>query len=326
MVSDTSRVGSGRGRTARVRPLKCASAVSLAVCLMVLTACKTSGDAKAAATQLTATAKSLTDYYGALHAEAVATDQLNTLDQAVLGVPYDAPTRAQILDTAAVLEQRAKIASDLSGLADSFSKLTGSTAGAEVSASADKLQAEVQSLKLFPGTMSSPEQAVMNDALKGLTTVVQEHKERAVARSIAKFSASLPRFFAGEEDACLSVHQQYVGLSKSLAGWFLRNGQADTPVNPADIVKVALDPYGLTPKVSDADLQKKLAALAPMQVDQKAAQMIADQANATRAMEASLLEMSKRIDLVASDKGLPDHLPPPSLATVNQWASTILGK
>ncbi len=286
-------------------------------CLFFADGCKTSDDAAAAATQLTATAKSLTDYYSALDTILADTDQLNAVQVVLYEIPYDAPTKAMIADTRAEIKKRAAVAKDLTDLAQSFAKLTGSTASTDASASAGKLETEVESLKLTKSKMSSDEQNVMKAAIGLVVTAIQEHKEREAARGISQFATALDGFFAKEAPDYESIGKDYAVISSSLAKSMLQNGQTD----PSGYFKIALDPYGLIPEVTDTKLRGKLEKLAEEQVDQKAQALQDSQKSATDDMEKSLKQMSDRIKLVADDKPMEVRIAPITIANVEKWAS-----
>jgi hypothetical protein len=286
-------------------------------CLFFAGGCKTSDDAAAAATQLTATAKSLTDYYSALDTILAETDQLNEVQVVLYEIPYDTPTKAMIADTRAEIQKREALAKGLTDLAQSFAKLTGSTASTDASASAAKLETEVESLKPIKFKMSSEEQNGMKIAIGLVVTAIQEHKEREAARGISQFATALDGFFAKEALDYESIGKDYAVISSSLAKSLLQNGQTD----PSGYFKVTLDPYGLIPEVTDTKLRGKLEKLAEGQVDQKAQALQDSQKSATDDMEKSLKQMSDRIKLVADDKPMEVRIPPVTLANVEKWAS-----
>jgi hypothetical protein len=301
----------------KVRRRAIAASVLLS-CVFFAGGCKTSDDAKAAATQLSATAKSLTDYYSALDTILAETDQLNAVQVVLYGIPYDAPTKAEIADARAEIQKRAALAKDLTDLAQSFAKLTGSTASTDASASAGKLEAEVKSLgasKVFAN--SSPEMVGLNLAIGLVVTAVQEHKEREAAKGMSQFAAALGELFTKEAPVYESINDQYAVVSSSLAKSLLQNGQTD----PSSFFKVALDPYGLTPEVTDTKLRGGIEKLAEQQVDQKSQALKDSQKSATDDMEKSLKQMADRIELVANDKPMQARTAPLTVADVEKWAS-----
>jgi hypothetical protein len=294
-----------------------ALAAAIVSSLFLIAGCKTSDDAKAAATQLTATAKCLTDYYSALDTILAETDQLNAVQEVMYAVPYDAPTKAEIADTRAEIKKRAALAKDLTDLAQSFAKLTSSSAATDASDSASKLESSVESLKLTKSKMSSSEQALMKAAVALVVTAIQEHKEREAARGIDQFTRALHDFFDKEQPDYESIGTQYSVLSGSLAVNLLQNKQTD----PSGFFKVALDPYGLTPQITDPKLRDGIEKLAEQQVAQKQEALKTSQKQATDDMEKALKQMSDRIDLVANDKPMEIRLAPLSVANIEKWAA-----
>jgi len=105
-----------------------------AVAILILTACflgtgcKTSDDAAAAATQMSTTAKALSDYYAALGAILADTDQIYILNGQLLSKPYTAENRQLLKNNEAELAKRSALAADFSTLAGQFAALSGSTA------------------------------------------------------------------------------------------------------------------------------------------------------------------------------------------------------
>ncbi|HEY1903879.1 MAG TPA: hypothetical protein VGG56_15710 [Terracidiphilus sp.] len=285
--------------------------------LFLIAGCKTGDDAKAAATQLTATAKCLTDYYTALDTILTESDQLNAVEQVMYGIPYDAVTKAQIADSRSEIKKRAALAKGLTDLAASFAKLTGSSATTDASASAASLAKEVNTLQPMKGKLSSDEQTGMKVAVGLIVTAIQEHKERKAAHGMAQLTKGLHDFFVKEEPDYQSIGDQYAVLSGSLANSLLQNGQTD----PAGFFKVALDPYGLTPQITDPKLRDGIEKLAEQQVTAKQDALKTAQNKATADMEKSLQQMSDRIDLVANEKPMELRIAPLSIANVEKWAS-----
>jgi len=291
-------------------------------CLFLAGGCKTSDDATAAASQLAATAKTLTNYYSALDTILGQTDQLNAVQVVLYGIPYDAPIKAEIADTRAEIQKRAAIAKGLTELAQNFAKLTGSTASTDASASAGKLETEVESLKLTKGKMSSDEQALMKAAVDLVVKAIQERKEREAAQGISKFAKALAGFFTKEAPDYESIARDYSAISSSLAKSLLQNGQTD----PSGFFKVALDPYGLEPQITDPKLKNGIEMLAEQQVDLKAKALDEAHKNASDDMEKCLKQMADRIDLVANDKPMEVRTVPVTLANVEKWAEPFITK
>lgn len=280
--------------------------------------CKTSDDATAVASQLTETAKCLRDYYTALDTMLSETDQLYVVQAVVNPVtPYDDQTKAYVADLRAEIQKRETFAGDLTTLAEEFSSLSNSKAPGEMVESAGKMESEIDAMELTKTGLSTGELNMMNVALGAIVKAIQEHKEREAAKQMDAFASNLSGWFVRQEPQCESIGRDYARVSKSLALTLLEKGQTD----PSNFLKVALDPYGLTPDLTDPALKLKVKALAKEQVGQKADALEAAQKSATEAMEKSLKEMSKRIDLLANEKPMALRSAPISIADVEEWAS-----
>jgi hypothetical protein len=300
-------------------------AASLLLCLGFVSACNTSSDAKAVATQLAATATALSNYYTALHTESVNTDQLNDLNLGVLGVPYDLQQRAGFMDQAAEIQKRIDLANNISTLATSLTQLTTSNGAADASTAAGKLGSAVASIKPLTSIVTTPVQAGMTAATQGIVTAIQNRKTREAASQIATFLDNFNKLFVAEEPVYKTINDQYVDLSGILSSWFVRNGQTDPAAYSSALAKTALAPYSLTAKIDPAT-QTKIAATTQMFIDQKKADLKASQIAAGNAMEDALADIAARAADVAANKPLPSGLTPPSLNIVNQWAATLTAK
>lgn len=299
-----------------VRQIRLAAIVFLCG-LIFATGCKTSEDAAAAATQMSATAKSLADYYAALETILDNTDQVYILNAQLYHKPYNPENRQLLKSNQDELDKRIKLATDFSTLAAEFAQLTGSTASADVSASALKLQTEVTSLASI--NASKREQGILKAALGLLVTAIQEHKERKAARAIGDFATGLNTLFVKEAPVWTSVDQVF----NAVAGVLATNLVDDNATDNSGLFKVALGPFGLVPAASSADFNSKLAPLAKDRIASRKAQLNASFDQATVAMAKSLDEMSKRIHLVADDKPMSFRVPPLTLATVEKWADQV---
>ena len=246
--------------------------------LLLMTGCRTSDDATAAATQMATTAKSLCDYYTALRTILDNTDQLYLLNAQLYAKPYPEENRQQLKETEAELEKRAELASDFSSLSGSFGKLTGSTAPADVGTSALKLEGEVETLASVQ--TSSVEQSALKAALEALTTAIKEHKEREAAKAMDDAAKGLSDLFAKETGAWNSTEIQYSSIGSTLAGSLVDGNATDNTA----LLKVALDPFGLSPSIASAAMNAQLAPLARQQIATKKADMDSAYLKATDAM------------------------------------------
>ena len=293
-------------------------ALLLAGSLLLLAGCRTSEDATAAAAQMATTAKSLCGYYMALTTILDNTDQFYLLNAQLYAKPYPSENREQVKETEAELEKRVELASDFSTLSGNFGKLTGSTAPADVAASASKLEGEVETLASVKA--SSAEQGALKAALQTLTTAAKEHKEREAAKAMDDAVKVLSDLFAKEAEVWNSAEVVYSSIGSTLAGNLVDGNVTDN----AALLKVALDPFGLSPSTASADLNAQLAPLAKLQIAAKKSAMDSDYLQASNAMATSLEEMSQRIHTVAEDKPMAFRSAPLSVSTVEKWTSQIM--
>jgi len=303
-----------------IRPTRCVKAIAVAlICgLALIAGCKTQDDAASAATQMSATAKSLSDYYAALGVILSNTDKIYAINARLYSKPYSDESRKQLKTTQDELARRVQLAADLSTLAGNFAKLTGSEAPADVAASCNKLETEVDGLA--SRTASTGEQNMIKSALQLLVTAIQERKERDAARAMDSLASGLSNLFDKEAPAWNSVDEVYSGLAANLANSLVDQNAVDNTA----LLKAALEPFGLTPAPASVEVNAKLAPVAKQQIADRQAALEASYTNATDAMSKSLKEMSERIHLVAEDKPMAFRAPPVTVSTVEQWATQVL--
>jgi hypothetical protein len=293
--------------------------IPILLCLVILSGCKTSDDAAAAGTQLTATASSLASYYSALDTLLSDTDPLYQIQAAINPLaPYDTATKNDVTDTAAEIQKREKLAAALTTLAQEFAKLSGSTAATDASTAAGNLNSAVAALKISSVTMSASNVNLMKDAVDLIVKAIQEHKEREAA-AIDKFTSALNTWFQSEEPLYNTIGANYATVTKSLAQKLISQGQVD----PSPFLNAVFSPYGLTPQLTDPTLKGKVQQVLAGQVDQKSAALAEAQQTATTNMERSLTEMASRIHLVATDKPMAIRAAPITLTEVQNWISSV---
>lgn len=293
--------------------------LSFAACFLSA-GCRTSDDASAAATQMSATAKSLSAYYTALDSILTDTNRIYVLNDRIIAKPYTAENRQLLKNNQAELEKRAALAAGFSTLASQFAALTGSTAPADVAASAANLETEVESLTSV--TASTSEQNALTIAVKAFVTAIQEHKEREAAKDMDDFAQGLTALFVKESAVWNSVEAVHTQVAANLALYLVDHDGVDTPA----LLKVALDPFELTPATPSDEMKAALTPLARQQVEARKAALDDSFEKATDAMTKSLQEMSKRIHTVAEDKPMAFRTPPATVATVEKWAAGVATK
>jgi hypothetical protein len=293
--------------------------VVLASCFAV-SGCKTSKDAADAASQMAQTAKALCDYYTAVKTIFEETDAIYQLNHDLYSKPYPPDTQKELKDNEAEVAKRAELASDFSALAGNFSKLTGSTASADVAASASKLNTEVDTLASVKA--SSAEQSAIKGAMQALVTAIQEHKEREAARAMDEAVKGLRDLFDKEEDVWNAREQLYTDIASNLANSLVDANATDN----LPLLKIALDPFGLAPSTVSSDINTKLVAAAKDQIERKKSDMDDAFRKATNDMSKALHTMAERIDTVANDKAMDFHSTPITVASVEQWAAQFMAK
>ena len=284
---------------------------------MLLAGCKTSDDAAAAASQMQATAQSLSDYYSGLQTILENTNQLYLLNQQLYSKPYPPENQQLLENNEEELAKRAALAGNFSSLAGEFAELSRSSYPGEVASSAMKLAGQVDTLAKLK--VSSNEQSALKGALQLLATAIQAHKEREAEKAMSASVKALAELFARETDAWNSTEEVYSSVASTLANNLVDANATDNSA----MLRVALDPFGLTPSMGSTETNTKLAPLAKQQIATKQKAMDENFQGATQAMAQSLEEMGKRIDAVAADKPLAFRVPPLSLATVEKWAAQV---
>jgi hypothetical protein len=289
--------------------------------LVAFPGCKTSEDAKAAATQLTQTAQTLTQYYASLDKLLAETDEINTLRAIVNPAePYSDVSKSYLSRTRAEIQKREALAAALTKLAGSFAQLSGSTAATDVPTAAANLESAVESLNLSTTVkMSAGQLQLMKDALGLIVSAVQQHKEREAGRQVDAFAGHLATWFEKEELFCDSIGANYADASAVLAHLFVRNKQID----PSASLSVALQPYGIAPHVTDPELLTKLVAQADAQIDTESAAIAAGQKEASKAMEQALTDMTSRMHALATGKPMSFRMAPPTLTDVQNWINYV---
>lgn len=299
--------------TVKTAGASAAAVIAITVASLAAGGCRTQADAVAAASQMTITANDLAAYYSALAADVQKTGQLYQLQAAVAGIPYDAEDRSELAGHVAAMRERAAFAGDFATLTANFSKLTGSTAATDVSASAAKLETEADAMASH--TPRTPEQNAIKAGLELLVHAIQEKKERDAARAVDRIAAAFSRLFANEAPNCEELAATYIATAKGMSLALLQTGDVDG----GSFLAVALEPFGLSAKTGSAEIQQKLLPLEQAQVVATATAMVAKSMQATEAMQASLMEMQQRVHRVATDKPMAHRLAPVQLSAVEQW-------
>jgi hypothetical protein len=280
----------------------------------LVSACKTSEDATAAATQLAKTAKDLSSYYAAIGTALKNTGDLTELQNVLYGTPLN---DQQLKDAGEEIEKRARMAKSLEELADAFSNLTGSKAAEDDADAANRLGQELVAIKALPDGPPIPE--ALGAAAREAMTLIQEHKEKQAAAVLERILAGLSDMFAKEKPAYESIYKDYVSHAQSIATDMVKKKQVDTSV----LLTPALEPFNLTPQLEDGPSAAALDQYALTEIGKQSAALNAAQQKASDAMQEALEEMTKRLHQLATEKTLGARGAPITLDDVEQWLSKV---
>ena len=309
----------------QIRNLRCRTVAraGLFSCLLfgfaLISACKTSEDATAAASQMAAASQDLASYYSALSQVIDNTTKLEQLQSALLGTPFEPQDIAQLQDTQQEVQKRANLAKTLQSLSSDFSKLTGSTATSDVSASANRLGAELVSIKALPTGPPVPD--ALGKAGKIIILLTQEHDERKMAASLDSTVSAVSKLFTAEKPAYESLYTTYLVLAGSLAKESIKRNW----VNESVLLTPALQPFGLSPSAASPEqsLSTVLNSYARQRITTRTVSQTAAQQKASEGMDQALQEMSKRMHKLATERAMSLRGDPVTLPDVENWLSQL---
>jgi hypothetical protein len=187
----------------------------LAISLVLLTACKNTTEAVAAARQLNAVSTNLLSYYDDLSTQLNDTILLNQVQSAMDKVPFGNEDRAQIIDVKSEIGKRAAMARSLSTLARAYGKLASSAADADASTAASTLANELSTAKALPSGSAIPD--VAGAAAKLLVDFVQTRSLKKGSRGIEKAVTAISEIFDDEKKAYESIQKQRLALAQQIS-------------------------------------------------------------------------------------------------------------
>ncbi|MBT9331563.1 hypothetical protein [Paracidobacterium acidisoli] len=293
-----------------------APVLGLAAALTLTTACKTSEDAAAAASQMTTTARDLAGYYARMDTVVVDTIELNRLQSVLLGTTFNDQDVAQLKQTEQEIGKREDLARNLRDLSASFTKLTGATSAKEVATASNRLGSALSSISSLPGGSALP--AALATAGKEVEALAQEHREREAGKALDATASAVSELFRQEQPAYDALFMQNLVLAQSLAAELLKRGW----VNEGELLSPILQPFHLAPPQSSPEIHQKLMPYAQQQLATQMAALTAAEKKATDGMTKALDEMSERIHQLASDKAMDKRSTPLTLADVEKWIDT----
>ena len=318
-------------RQLRAVPRTC---LCLLICFGLMSACKTSEDATATASQMATTSQDLVAYYSALTNVMDNTIKLEQLQNAFFGTPFDSQDLEQLQQTEQELQKRSDAAKALQSLSASLSKLTGSTVNSDASTAANKLAAELVTIKALP--TGPPVPAATSLAAQAITMLVKEHDERKAAAQMDSAVSAVSSMFTAEKPAYESLYNSYIELAGSLALESIKRNWVDE----SGLLMSALQPFGLSAgactsaagvpaadaKAAGVPSQNRSAVLnsyAQKQLLTQIASQKAAQTKASEGMENALREMTKRIHALATENAMSMRGSPVSLADVEAWVAKL---
>jgi hypothetical protein len=279
---------------------------------LAVSGCKTQEDAAAAASQMAATAQTMSAYYDALDQVVVRTQDTYQAQYALSSIPP-----MDLKETRDQIHKRAELAGDVAELAGIFQKIAGSTAASDAAGAADKLNTELVQVKALAS--NDTEATAVKVAVKEIVLLIQEHKEVEAAKKVAPLSAALSKFFNSEAGLYDSLNESYLRTAQSVAHELVKRDQVDS----AAVFGSALKPFDLTPAIDSQPLKQGMHGYLDAQIDSKFSDDLAASKKATAALSAALKEMDTRIELVAGDKPMKLRVPPFSLGAVQGWISEV---
>lgn len=292
--------------------------VGLLLLFSCFCACKVSDDAVAAAQQMTATATALTSYYAAIADSLTDTIALNELDATLSKIPFDSAERKPIEETRSEILKRKDLAQSLAKLASAMTRLSGSTAPADVQTAAASLGSELVSVKALPG--GSPVPDALGKAGNLLLQLIQQRKEKKAAQAMDQTLVAVVALFEKEKPAYDSIARTHLFQASQVAADLISRKAVD----PTSTLTPALKPLGLTALQPDPQLQETLRQLELARLQSTAQDSTQHEIEASAAMLSALQEMSSRVHLLATEKPMPIRGNPFSLKTVESWASSMI--
>ncbi len=285
---------------------------------MLMSACKTSTDAAAAALQMQSTSQALAAYYASLSKIVEDTGSLEMLQSSLLNVPVGSQDIAQIQATQQEIQHRATLAKTLQSLSAALAKLSGSSTQADVSASANKLASELVSIQALPSGPPIPD--ALGKAGSLLTRAFQEHDERKAAKAMDGTLSAVSKLFTTEKPVYESLYATYIPLAASLASESVRQKWVDESM----LLQPALRPFGLSSvTIPPQNLNDTLKHYALQRIQLQTRQLTDEQAAASDGMDQALQEMVRRIHRLARDKAMSERGNPVSLVNVESWLSQL---
>ena len=304
-------------RTRRRTATRSALQGLLLLLLLTLAGCQTQKDAAAAAQQTSATAATLQTFYRSLSQMVQKTGEAQAAQSYLTGVPYDEDARQQLATMRMALQKRTEAADALRRLAAPFADVTTSSAASDAAKAADALNTELSTIKAIK--TGSNETEALKVAVNAVVNALKAKDEIKAARLISPVANALSSFFDSEADLYDAVADSYYRTAAGNSNALIDRHQVSTAL----LYRSSLQPFGLTPAISDPDLQKLPAADLKARVAERLREHVQQDQAAVADLGKSLQTMRDRVAQVAAGKPLHATLPPLTLEGVKAWVADV---
>jgi hypothetical protein len=270
--------------------------LGLVLSFVLLSACKTTTDAAAAAKQLNTVATNLAAYYTELSTQLDDTVELNELQSVIYKIPFTDGDRAQIIDVKNEILKRATMAHCLADLATAYGNLAGSKANADASTAASALATQLASAKAIPQGSAIP--AAVGDAAQLLVTFMQSRDLKKGSQAVSKAVSAVSDLFDGEKKAYESIENQRLALARQIADKLVDSHEIEMDF-PA-LMSPATKPFSLKPKDKDLSGDADYAQLMKKEIDYQVADQEQQYVSLTDNLSASLHDVRTAVNKVVA--------------------------
>lgn len=284
---------------------------------LLLAGCSTQRDATAAAQQMASSFRTLQAYYRSLGELVDRTAEAQTAQGYLSNLPLDPESRALLRDTHAELQKRAEMAGTLARLAALFADITNSGAPAATAQAASELNSQLAGLKVMKANSSETE--ALKVATTALMNVIKAHDEVKAAKLIQPVMVALSSFFDSEAELYQSTADGYYIVAAANSQALIERNQ----VSSGFLYRSSLQPFGLSPEITDAALRKTSRADLQVRVTDRLADHRERDRAAVSDLSESLHSMRDRVARVANGKPLRATLPPLTLDGVKAWIDEV---
>ena len=270
-------------------------AIAVLVVFATLSACKTSTEGAAAATQLTHTAQQLSAYYADLVTQVQDTVTLKQIQSEVIfGSTFDSAVEKELDQTRNELAKRETLAVAMGNVAAAYAALAGSHAAEDIGAAVAGLTKQCEVIHKLPGGPAIPD--VVGQATQILLDQIREKKVRKSSKALSEVVKAIATLFEAEKPLYESINADRLKLASEIARHLVKKEDV-VDLNP--VIAPALKPFDLKadlPVKQPAEMYRNLAAA---EIAARSNQQISDYGVTSDALAGSLAAVSERIAKVA---------------------------